>query len=143
MYDAVIFDLFGTLFEDVSTYIYQQMAERLGLDESVFRQNWAKGYLERTIGKTHFSKSLHFLCQELGLSVSPDLVRDITDIRVGAVRRSFQSVRPGAAEMLSILSRTGIPKGLLSNAALEVVDTWPSFLLAHNLMQWCSPVWQE
>jgi putative hydrolase of the HAD superfamily len=122
VYDAVIFDLFGTLVEDVYISIYQQMAERLGLDESVFQQNWTKGYIARTTGKTHFRESLHFLCQEFGLTVSPDLIRDITDIRVGSVRRSLQSVRPGAAEILSSLSKAGVPTGLLSNAALEVVD---------------------
>jgi putative hydrolase of the HAD superfamily len=130
VYDAVIFDLFGTLVEDVYISIYQQMAECLGLDESVFRQNWAKDYNARTTGKAHFRESLHFLCQEFDLSVSPDLLRDITDIRVGAVRCSLQSVRPGAVEVLSELSEDGISTGLLSNAALEVVDVWRSSPLA-------------
>lgn len=129
-YQAVIFDLFGTLVGDAQDPIYDRMAGLLNLKSDLFLDIWGRGYERRTRGQATFEDSLSELCRQAGLPLDGSLIADVASIRFSELERSLQAVKPGAVHTLQTLSELGVRVGLVSNASLEVPELWPSCQLA-------------
>lgn len=124
VYRAVIFDLFGTLVEDVQLSVHERMAGLLGLTVERFLEHWSPGYEARGSGKRTFEECLIEMCSALNLSLDHSLVREIAMVRVDELAKHLQLVKPGALSLLDTLTKEGTPRALISNASVEVHFGW-------------------
>ena len=133
-YRAVVFDLWGTLVDEL-TYpeanrlIYRQKtdetADLLGLDRHEFAEGWAAGAGERLVGAFSTEGSLLHICRELGVEPDAGRLRAAVEIRFQYAGGAL-SPRPGTVETLSTLRDRGYGVGLISNCAEEVSALWDS-----------------
>ena len=133
-YEAVVFDLWGTLVDEL-TYpeanrlIYRQKvdetADLLGLDRDAFADAWSAGAGERLVGAFSTEGALLHICRELGAEPDADRLRDAVEVRFDYVREAL-SPRSGTVETLSTLKGMGYMVGLISNCSEEVSALWSS-----------------
>ena len=133
-YRAVVFDLWGTLVDDL-TYpeanrlIYRrktdETADLLGLDRDAFAAAWAEGAGERLVGAFSTEGALLHICRELGAEPDAARLRAAVEVRFDYVRGAL-SPRPGTVETLSTLRDLGCGVGLISNCSEEVSAMWGS-----------------
>ena len=133
-YRAVVFDLWGTLVDEL-TYpeanrlVYRQKvdetADLLGLDRDAFADAWAAGAEERVVGAFSTEGALLHICRELGVEPDASRVRAGVDVRYEYVRGAL-SPRPGTVGTLSTLRALGYRVGLISNCSEEVSVLWDS-----------------
>ena len=133
-YRAVVFDLWGTLVDEL-TYpeanrlVYRQRvdetADLLGLDRDAFAGAWAAGAGERLVGAFSTEGALRHICRELGVEPDACRLRAGVEVRFEYVRDAL-SPRPGTVETLSALRDLGYGVGLISNCSEEVSAMWSS-----------------
>ena len=133
-YRAVVFDLWGTLVDEL-TYpeanrrVYRQRvdetADLLGLDRDAFADAWSAGAGERLVGVFSTEGALRHICRELGVEPDASRLRAAVEVRFEYVRRAL-SPRPGTVETLSTLRDLGYGVGLISNCSEEVSAMWSS-----------------
>ena len=138
-YQAVIFDLFGTLIDElmhpeVNRRVYVQkrneMADTLGVDRDEFAREWVDVFYERMAGVFPSTEAtLRHICKRLGVEASEESVARSARIRFEYSRDSLVP-RPGVAETLSALKDRGYKVGLISNCTEEVSRLWESTPLA-------------
>ena len=132
-YDAVIFDLFGTLVDIFSTREYKvlvdEMCEVLGIAPADFAARGEETADVRTRGEVSVRESLAELCRDLGVDVAPDQIERAVEMRVDFVRGVLVP-RDDAASTLAALRERGLKVGLISDCSEEVVAAWPSTPLA-------------
>lgn len=124
-YRAVVFDLWGTLVDEL-TYpeanrlVYRQKtdetADLLGLDRDEFAEAWSAGAGERLVGAFSTEGALLHICRELGVEPDPDRIRAAVQVRFEYAGGAL-SPRPGTVETLSTLRDLGYRVGLISNCA--------------------------
>ena len=133
-YRAVVFDLWGTLVDEL-TYpeanrlVYRQRvdetADLLGLDRDAFAGAWAAGAGERLVGAFSTEGALRHIGRELGVEPDACRLRAGVEVRFEYVRGAL-SPRPGTVETLSTLRDLGYGVGLISNCSEEVSAMWSS-----------------
>ena len=134
MYGAVVFDLWGTLVDEL-TYpeanrlVYRQKtdetADLLGLDRDAFADAWAAGAAERLVGAFSTEGALLHICGRLGVEPDAGRLRAAVEVRFEYARGAL-SPRPGTVETLSTLRDLGCRVGLISNCFEEVSVLWGS-----------------
>ncbi|HEU5347252.1 MAG TPA: HAD family hydrolase [Ktedonobacterales bacterium] len=129
-YDAVIFDLFGTLIppfaEDDHEDVLTRMVECLGVADTPFRQLWnydtwplrATGQLPTT------EANIRYVCAALGVEPDADAIARAVAARVEFTRRALVP-RPDALSTLAALREQGYILGLISDCTSEVPLLWP------------------
>ena len=127
-YQAVIFDLFGTLVPNMSLSehraILTRMAHVLSAPPDDFVQLWFDTFNERSTGIFQTpDENVEFICRTLGVSVDETEVKRATRIRFDY---SVQSMvpRPDAIETLSHLKLEDYKTGLISDCSAEVPAIW-------------------
>ena len=133
-YRAVVFDLWGTLVDEL-TYpeanrlVYRQKvdetADLLGLDRDAFADAWAAGAGERLVDIFSTEGALLHICGRLGVEPDAGRLRAAVDVRFEYVRGAL-SPRPGTVETLATLRALGYRVGLISNCSEEVSALWSS-----------------
>ena len=134
-YKAVVFDLWGTLVDELmhpeaNRLVYQQKnaetADLLGVDRDEFAKAWAARLddLQRG-GFSSTEAALLHICRELGAEPGEDRIHAVAEIRCEYVREAL-SPRPGTVETLSTLKDSGYRVGLISNCMEEVSRLWRS-----------------
>ena len=123
---AVVFDLFGTLVEDIQATIHERMAELLGLPTELFLEHWLPGYEARGKGVKTFEECVAEMSETLHLSLEHGVVEAIAKVRTDALAEHLQRVKPGALATLERLTAAGFPLALVSNASVEVHAGWDS-----------------
>ena len=134
-YKAVVFDLWGTLVDELmhpeaNRLVYQQKnaetADLLGVDRDEFAKAWAARLADlQGGGFSSTEAALLHICRELGAEPGEDRIHAVAEIRCEYVREAL-SPRPGTVETLSTLKDSGYRVGLISNCMEEVSRLWRS-----------------
>jgi len=132
-YDAVIFDLFGTLVDIFSLEEYRDfikdMCGVLGVSPADFASRWDEKADERALGTVPVVEQLAVLCRDLGVDVTPEQLERAVEMRVDFVRGVLVP-RKDAASTLAALRDRGLKVGVISDCSEEVVAAWPGTPLA-------------
>lgn len=130
-YDAVIFDLFGTLVDQFTYEAYVQslhrMAEVFGVDAEAFAAAWLRDEeLEdrRMGGSIAFEDDVTDVCRELGRLPEKEQVEAASGIYINVTRQALLP-RDDALPTLMHLRSSGRRVGLLSNTSWETPIVWP------------------
>jgi putative hydrolase of the HAD superfamily len=135
-YQAVIFDLFGTLvvfslanWQDS----IQRMAAALGAEAGAFLRGWLESYPERSSGSSaSLADYLTLLCGHLGLSPASDRIAEAVQIRKDFTRRTLV-LRDDAETTLQKLKSAGLKIGLVSNCTMEAPGLWRAMPIARKV----------
>ena len=132
-YDAVIFDLFGTLVDIFSLEEYRlflnDLCAVLGVSPAAFMSRWDEKADDRALGLVPVAEQLRALCRELGVDVTPAQLARAVEMRVDFVRGVLVP-RDDAAATLAALRERGFKVGVISDCSEEVVAAWPQTPLA-------------
>ena len=133
-YQAVIFDLFGTLADNFSTSEYEdalvQMASTLSLPSDDFRRAWFDTSRNRNTGAPQSCEAkVEYICSELGVHPERTQIRDAVQIRLNYIRHVMKP-RPGAVEVLRQLREKSYKTGLISDCSHEIPVIWPETPIA-------------
>jgi putative hydrolase of the HAD superfamily len=132
-YDAVIFDLFGTLVEIFSLEEYrvflEDMCAVLGVSPTDFTSRWDEKADDRALGRIPVVEQLAELCRDLGVDVTPAQLARAVGMRVDFVR-GILVPRDDAEATLAALRERGLKVGVISDCSEEVVAAWPGTPLA-------------
>ena len=131
---AVIFDLFGTLVDQMSLEDLDRrataMAAALKVPNDKFTLEWSKIRPLRDTGTLPTTQAcIYYVCQAMGLPANPLLVPLALEACVDYGRRRL-TPRGDAVGTLSWLREQGYGIGLVSNATPEIPLLWPETLLA-------------
>jgi putative hydrolase of the HAD superfamily len=127
-YQAVIFDLFGTITDNFFLPEYLsvlvEMASILEAPHDEFTRWWRDTFIERTTGvhPTH-KESIEYICQKLGIRVSEAQVEHAARVRLGYTARAIKP-RVGSIEVLTRLKSEGYKTGLISDCSGEIPIVW-------------------
>lgn len=134
-YRAVIFDLFGTLVDDLRHPHRQEIKYRrwkseaaviLGVPIEDFTRAWSEMVPLQSVGaiKGPF-EPYKLISESLGSDVSEEQLKCVASIGLEYVRCSL-SPREGVLETLARLRKAGIRTGLISNCLADTFNLWPS-----------------
>ena len=128
-YEAVIFDLFGTLIHTVKPDAYDVMlcevGEALGVDHDAFARTWREWIDERESGLLGGIDEL--LSATTVAAGRQPTAAEVTDARERwlAIANNWLTPRGDARATLEAIRATGAKVGLLSNCSAEVPPLWP------------------
>ena len=133
-YNAVIFDLFGTLVDDFVSSVGQMNAElaaALAVPIEPFMQLWRQTSEMRTIGAFQtVEESIEYVCRAMGVQVTAKQMTRAVGIRLRHTRRALEP-RPNAVETLARLKGEGHKLALLSNCSIEIPILWEETVFAN------------
>lgn len=134
-YEAVIFDLFGTLIKnfpwDESNNVLRRMATELSVSPDDFTALWHGAFDERMKGVLkNYQACIRNICQQLGAQVQDDKIELAASTRFEINKREVTAPREGAIEVLSYLKSNGCKTGLISNCSTETTRVWGNSPLA-------------
>ena len=133
-FEAVIFDLFGTLVPEFSKKDFfdgvRGMARALGADPDGFEAAWMDSALARqTGGFATIEENVRHICSSLGVDPADGALAEALDVRLELYRTWFFP-RRGALETLIELKGRGYPIGLISMCAPDAPQMWRTSALA-------------
>lgn len=133
-YQAVLFDLFGTLVHNFSTREYQavldRMASILDLPPADFRELWWKTATERNTGSLDsIQATIVFIGHKLGVNPEPSQIEKAIGIRLDFIKWML-TPRPHAIEVLSALKSLHYHVGLISDCSNDIPLVWDESALA-------------
>jgi len=128
-YQAVIFDLFGTLVNIFSRSEYEktlaEMAAILKAPYSEFEKVWYRTAGERATGEFRtLEENIKYIGRELKITVSEKQKKRACQARY-KLFASFLTPKPDAIEILLKLKADGYKIGLISNCSHEAPIIWP------------------
>jgi len=127
-YEAIIFDLFGTLVDSVSLQEYQRMlakiASTLSINPDVFMRLWSETGDERIKGIIkNFRENLEYILRQAGLAVDHIRIEQALKIQIDMIQGGINP-RPDAIKVLSSLRSDGYKTGLISDCTYEATVIW-------------------
>jgi putative hydrolase of the HAD superfamily len=134
-YDAVIFDLYGTLVGEWMGEEFERnltaMAEALGVDEARFRAEWHATSIERQTGRfDSIESNVRMVCKRVaGVDPGAADVGVALALRMDMYRRYFHP-KSGAESTLRELTERGFPIALISMCAPDTPELWRASVLA-------------
>ena len=134
-YEAVIFDLFGTLVDIYpwagSNNILRQMASVLSAPADDFVNLWHATFDERMNGTfKSYQACIGHICQQLGVDIQDNQIESAARIRFDMTKQEVTAPREGAIEVLSYLKSNDYKTGLISNCSVETTMIWEETSLA-------------
>ena len=131
-YQAVIFDLFGTLVDFRTEAEYREAAAKvariLGAPLNDFRKVWVSTLRDRDRGLFgSLEGDLENAARLLGLQTSVEQIRQAAEVRLKLYHKNL-TPRRGAIETLTALRTSGLKTGLIAGCAWEVPDLWHNTL---------------
>ena len=131
---AVVFDLYETLitrFDPDWEPPKVSVAERLGIEEEVFRRNWTsigvrwrKGCFER------FEELLEAVCEAAGIAPDRQAIAELARERREYTLMPFEHVEAEIVEMVEELRSRGLKLGVVTNSGWGDVEPWSRCRLA-------------
>jgi putative hydrolase of the HAD superfamily len=133
-YQAVIFDLFGTLVDAFSYQEYEitlaEMVSILKAPYDEFHKIWLETANQRGTGFFRtLEENLAYICRELNVPVTKTQMNLAKWVRFDYVALAL-TPREGAIEMLARLKSDGYKIGLVSNCSSEPPVIWQNTLFA-------------
>ncbi len=127
-YDAVIFDLFGTLIDNFSRTDYHamlaEMARAVGAPESDFIRMWGDTVQERMTGAfPTVEAGIEHVCERVAVIADPAGLSAAAQARIEFTRHRLVP-RDDALATLCRLRRMGHKIGLITDCTLEVPALW-------------------
>lgn len=134
-YQAVIFDLFGTLVHQVTWSVQndmlRQMASVLAIPPEDFTRQWTDTSEARIKGEFPNSQSnIKHICQQLGVPVINNQIEFANQLRIELVGHQLFNLKKDAIEVLSYLKSNGYKTGIISDCSSAVPPRWPDNPLA-------------
>ena len=128
-YQAVIFDLFGTLTDNFSSSEYEnaltEMASTLSIPSDDFRRMWFNTSRNRNASAIKSCKAkVEYICSELGVQPERKQISNAVQTRFNYIRHVMKP-RPCAVEVLRHLREKGYKTGLISDCSSEIPVIWP------------------
>jgi putative hydrolase of the HAD superfamily len=127
-FQAIIFDLYGTLVDDFASSVGQlhtDFVRTLGVPDEPFISLWSQTTDMRVRGAFQsVEASIEYVCNLLGTSVTTEQMSRAVEIRLQLVRRTLVP-RRDALETVTHLKNEGFKIGLLSNCSIEIPILWP------------------
>jgi putative hydrolase of the HAD superfamily len=128
-YQAVIFDLFGTLVDSFSivdyTSVLREISSILKIPHDDFIKLWNETSGRRATGGFHtLEENLAYICRELNISVTGSQMNLARWVKFDYVALAL-TPRPNAIEVLSYLKSAGYKTALVSNCSAEPPVIWP------------------
>lgn len=127
-FQAVIFDLFGTLvgdFMSVAGQTHEEFAAILGVPYEPFIKLWREITGRRTMGEFQtVEASIDHVCNALGVPVNTEQMAKAVEFRLEYTRRALVP-KPDAVATLAELKHIAVKVGLLSNCSIEIPILWP------------------
>ena len=134
-FDAVLFDLYGTLVDETTgtperrvelDRVTQEIAAVLGAPQDPFMALWSSTVAQRATGvHGSFEAYVTALCGELGVAPSADSAAEAFGLRVDFFRDRLDP-RPDALDTLAAIRAKGLSVGLISNCSWATEMLWPS-----------------
>lgn len=133
-YQAVIFDLFGTLIDNLPFegfgHLLTDMATILAAPREEFAREWVATFDQQAVGFfTIWEENISHVCRACNFMPSPARVAMAARLLPEFVACSIQ-LRPDALETVSQLKSTGYKIGLVSDCSMEIPALWPTLPLA-------------
>jgi putative hydrolase of the HAD superfamily len=126
-FEAVVFDLFGTLVDDFATSVgqtYSELAEALEVPHEQFMPLWRETSEMRSAGTFQtVEASIEHVCGIMSVRVGPEQMAKAVEIRLQQTRRALEP-RLNAVTTLARLKNEGYKIGLLSNCSIEIPILW-------------------
>jgi putative hydrolase of the HAD superfamily len=138
-YEAVIFDLNGTLVEIYKVSEYQDnlilIANTLGLEYTRFKDAWAKSYEAFPFGdyadvSDRFKIAFDMYFNGSPYSIEKEKLEKAIQIRYDYIANQALQIRPHVFETLDWLVSQNYKIGLISNCTMETPRAWPKNPLA-------------
>lgn len=129
-YEAVVFDLFGTLVKIFQRDAYRvnlaAMAAALGTDADDFACAWERDTANARITGVFQSvqENIAAICETLGLAPAAAQIEEAAALRLSYYRSALVP-RIGAVTVLRRLKNTGLRLGLISDCSCEAPLLWP------------------
>lgn len=134
-YDAVIFDLFGTLVDRVDhpesnalrgRQVAIAMANTISAPQDDFLRLWCETMPQRDAGAFQTTEAcLTYLLRELDIPANSILIHEAAQLRLEYYRHVLVP-RSDAIDTLKTLKTDGYKIGLLSNCSNDVAVLWPT-----------------
>ncbi|MEX2275061.1 MAG: HAD family hydrolase [Actinomycetota bacterium] len=136
-YDAVIFDLFGTLVPEFGVEEFRvavaEAARMLGVDPDAFLQGWEATAMDRQLGTVGtVEDNVHQILGTLQVDASDERIVSALEPRRALYRRLFRP-HDEAVHTLSELRRWGYPLGLISMCSPDTPELWRTSPLAGSV----------
>ena len=133
-YNAVIFDLFGTLVDNYPYGEYQSVLARMALVLTIpfdtFQRLWFETAHERSLGIIRtIEANIEYICKKLRVNTDNAKIGLATKIRNGFIANVMKP-RQDAINVISCLKSQGLKVGLISNCSAETTLIWESSPLA-------------
>jgi len=127
-YQAVVFDLFGTLIDNLSRRghetVLAEMAGTIGVDAAAFTKEWVASVRDRMAGRLGtVEENVQAICRRLGVEPPAEGLDGAVAYKLAYTRRTL-APRDGALECLAELRRAGLKTGLVTDCSSEVPRIW-------------------
>ena len=132
-FQAVIFDLFGTLVEDFVAGVSptdKDLPSILNAPREPFLERWRQTSNLRIDGTFQtVEASIAHVCDAIGAKPADEQIAEAVSLRLEQIRRAL-TPKSDAAETLAQLKESGYKLALLSNCSIEIPILWPETPLA-------------
>ncbi len=127
-YKAVVFDLFGTLAQNIPNHEYDkqtyELGDSLGIERDKFFSLWKQTVPDREYGVFKgYAENIKYLCSKLNLDIDDSRADALAEVRHKLVRKAL-TPWPDAEVTLKQLKSDGYKVGLLSNCSYPVPQFW-------------------
>ena len=129
-YQAVIFDLGGTLSRSAAWAEYAEAARRMAEVCGALAEEYVEQWFANSVGlgtgvyKT-WQDYIKHVCHLMNLNVSDSRTKKAAEVALSVTRSQICVPRDGALELLSYLKSEGIKIGLISDCYYDVPEIWP------------------
>jgi putative hydrolase of the HAD superfamily len=135
-YKAVIFDLFGTLVENLPESEYKlvlaKMASVISADQDQFVNTWNEYFDDLMTGRQEADKCIGLVCRKMGLAPVDGLLNNAYEVLSDCVKLKLEPPTDTLVAISNLNDKNYII-GMISNCSNEVPLLWKSSALSSKI----------